>query len=253
MILPGNASTGATKSASPASMALLGMLSNLAEAGSCTKVTPPFSLMARRPSVPSEPIPDRMTPMLRSCWSSARERKKKSIGRRRPCGAMRSSRCRHPVEDGHVFVRRDHIDAVRLNRGAILDLKDLHGGGALEQFRHELLCVGSRCWTMTKAMPLVCRNVPQEQVQASSPPAEAPMPTMGTRGSAPRASSVGGERFSSHGAPSFFSHSRGWWRLRHGRTYLYHAKVTVIRRTIIIRISVLESNGRFDNLTKAPC
>ena len=96
MILPGSSSTGATTSASPASMALRGMPSNLAEAGSCTKTTPAFSLMARRPSVPSEPMPERITPMLRSCRSSARERKKKSIGRRRPRGATGSSRCSTP-------------------------------------------------------------------------------------------------------------------------------------------------------------
>lgn len=72
------------------------MPSNLAEAGACTKTTPAFSLMARRPSVPSEPIPDRMTPMLRVSQSSARERKKKSIGRRKPRGAAGSSRCSTP-------------------------------------------------------------------------------------------------------------------------------------------------------------
>jgi hypothetical protein len=67
MIFAGNSSTGATMSASPASMALRGMESNLADTGSCTSTTPAFSLMARRPSVPSEPMPERITPMLRSC------------------------------------------------------------------------------------------------------------------------------------------------------------------------------------------
>src|ERR1035438_9641174 len=42
------------------------------------------------------PIPERMTPMASSCWSSARERKKKSIGSRRPRGATGSSRCSLP-------------------------------------------------------------------------------------------------------------------------------------------------------------
>ncbi len=96
MILPGSSSAGATTSASPASMALRGMPSNLADSGAWTKTTPAFSLIARRPSVPSEPIPERMTPMLLSCQSSARERKKKSIGRRSPRGAAGSSRCSVP-------------------------------------------------------------------------------------------------------------------------------------------------------------
>jgi len=45
----------------------------------------------------------------------------------------------HSVQDGHVLVRRDHINAVRANPGAVLDLKHLHAGAALEQFGHEPL------------------------------------------------------------------------------------------------------------------
>ena len=41
------------------------------------------------------------------------------------------------------------------------------------------LCVGSRCWTMTKAMPLPSGTCLRNCSSASSPPAEAPMPTMG--------------------------------------------------------------------------
>jgi hypothetical protein len=46
---------------------------------------------------------------------------------------------KNSVENGHVLIRRDHIDAGGLKRGAILDLKYLHGGGALEQFHHRAL------------------------------------------------------------------------------------------------------------------
>ncbi len=41
------------------------------------------------------------------------------------------------------------------------------------------LRVGSRCWTMTKAMPLPVGTCDRKCSKASSPPAEAPMPTMG--------------------------------------------------------------------------
>ena len=40
------------------------------------------------------------------------------------------------------------------------------------------LRVGSRCWTMTKAMPLPFGTCAKKCSKASSPPAEAPMPTM---------------------------------------------------------------------------
>ena len=65
-----------------------------AEESAWTKVAPAFSLMARSPSVPSEPIPERTTPMLCSCWSSASERKNRSIGNTR--GDVCGSRCRTP-------------------------------------------------------------------------------------------------------------------------------------------------------------
>ena len=42
------------------SIALRGMLSNFAVAGSCTITIPFFSLIARIPRLPSEPMPERM-------------------------------------------------------------------------------------------------------------------------------------------------------------------------------------------------
>ena len=109
------------------------------------------------------------------------------------------------MEDGHILVRRDHIDVVGLNMGAILDLKDLHGGGALEQFHHEPLWVGSRCWTTTKAKPLSAGTCRKNRSSASSPPAEAPIPTMGTRGTAPGTSVGRGRLVCARGSPPFFA------------------------------------------------
>ncbi len=60
----------------PASLA--GMLYLYVAQGSA----PPLSLMAFRPSVPSEPSPDKRTPIALACWSAARERKKLSMGLR---------------------------------------------------------------------------------------------------------------------------------------------------------------------------
>src|SRR6185369_12640196 len=41
------------------------------------------------------------------------------------------------------------------------------------------LRVGSKCWTMTKAMPLSLGTRDRKCSNASNPPADAPMPTMG--------------------------------------------------------------------------
>ena len=52
-------------------MAERGIPSYLAVSGTWTKVTPPTALIARRPRVPSEPVPERITPTARSSYSSA--------------------------------------------------------------------------------------------------------------------------------------------------------------------------------------
>lgn len=58
------------------------MLSNRADSGGWAIVIPPCSLMARMPSAPSLPEPERMTPTARSPSSSASEAKKPSMGTR---------------------------------------------------------------------------------------------------------------------------------------------------------------------------
>jgi hypothetical protein len=60
------------KSAAPAAIALAGMAGHAAVFGSCAKVTPASALIAFRPSVPSEPLPERITPMAAVFCSRAR-------------------------------------------------------------------------------------------------------------------------------------------------------------------------------------
>ena len=49
----------------------------------------------------------------RSRWSAASERKKQSMGRRRPRGASGSMRCRRAADQGDVLVGRHDVDAAR--------------------------------------------------------------------------------------------------------------------------------------------
>ncbi len=60
-------------SAKPAAMALFGMPLNLAVEGSCTNTNPPVAFTALAPLVPSVPVPDRITQILSSFFSSASE------------------------------------------------------------------------------------------------------------------------------------------------------------------------------------
>ena len=61
-------------------MALPGISEYRADFSFWAKVIPPLALIACSPSVPSEPIPERMTPMARLCLSSASEHRNPSIG-----------------------------------------------------------------------------------------------------------------------------------------------------------------------------
>jgi hypothetical protein len=69
-------SGGSTKSTQPAPMALRGMLSYFDEPSSCANVRPPASLIAFSPFVPSEPAPERITPMALAPWSAASDWRK---------------------------------------------------------------------------------------------------------------------------------------------------------------------------------
>ena len=62
------------------------------------------------------------------------------------------------------------------------------------------LCVGSRCWTTTKANPDAAGTCRKKSSSASRPPAEAPMPTTGKREG--RFSAEGGGAFAG-GAAAF--------------------------------------------------
>ena len=84
------------KSTSPVPTAETGMPSYRAVSGSCTTQRPPCSLIARRPLVPSAPVPERMTLAAFSAWSSAKLSRKSSIGRRSPRGCSNSLNSSRP-------------------------------------------------------------------------------------------------------------------------------------------------------------
>ena len=79
--------------------------------------------------------------MARSCWSWARERKKKSMGRRWPRGADGFQQLERAVQKGHVAVGRDDVGAVGLHHHPVLDLEDLHAGVAPDEVGEDALVV----------------------------------------------------------------------------------------------------------------
>ena len=77
--------TGSTKSA-PLAIALRGIEPYSASSGSCTRMSPPVSRMARTPTDPSEPPPLSTIAKPSPCWAAS-DRKNRSIGARCPRGS----------------------------------------------------------------------------------------------------------------------------------------------------------------------
>ena len=65
----------------PDATAFLGMSAKRAVAPLCAKVIPPSALISFTPLVPSDPVPDRITPIALLLLASASEDRKWSIGR----------------------------------------------------------------------------------------------------------------------------------------------------------------------------
>ncbi len=115
-----------TMSTAPDKIALRGMPSYCAEAGSWANVQPPSALIACTPIVPSEAIPDRTTPIACSFRSSASDRKNRSIGRWRPLASVRGESFRTPFKQAHIVIGRNDVDVIRLQRHSVPHLGHRH-------------------------------------------------------------------------------------------------------------------------------
>ena len=123
----------------PVPIALRGIPSYFAEAGSCTIAMPSCSLMALRPSVPSLPIPERMMPIGLFLLVRGQVPEEEIDRRPQPPRRGRFEHLELAVQDGQVGVRRNHVDAVRLDLHPVLHLDDLHLGVPSKEFRHHAL------------------------------------------------------------------------------------------------------------------
>ena len=167
-----------TKSTAPAVIALIGIDGQAALLGFWAKVTPPAALMAFSPRVPSEPVPESSTPIEAGPCCSASAVKKSSIG------------CRRRASDPGVSLSTPWPSVIRLlggitytQLGSTLIASPASTTGIAVAFdkiaARALSCVGSKCWIRTKAMPGLAGRVLRSDVNAASPPAEAPIDTIG--------------------------------------------------------------------------
>ena len=156
-----------------------GMPSYLA-VSSCARVMPPAPLTASMPSAPSELVPERIT-ADGAFAAILRQRAEETVHRHidtRPGRALGETQ--NAARDLQVGVRRDHIDVVRDH--ASPSPRRLTGMGVdfANKSTSMLSCLGSRCCTSTKPIPVSAGRLRRTAVNASSPPADAPIPTTGT-------------------------------------------------------------------------
>ena len=159
-------SAGRTKVARPLWIALAGMPSYFAVAGSCTKETPPAPSTARRPSVPSVPLPERMTAIAFSPVSSARDRRNVSIGILCPRRLARTAELERTVEDGHFPVRRDDIDMIGLNCHLVVGLDDRDVCDPLEDLRKHARMARVEVGHQDKRHAAIGRNFLKEEFES---------------------------------------------------------------------------------------
>ncbi len=74
----------------------------------------------------------------------------------------RLEQMQYSVQNGHVLVGGNNINAVWLDPHSIFDLKNLHRGGALKQFVHHTLVGRIQMLDDDKSDAAVCGNMPQE-------------------------------------------------------------------------------------------
>jgi hypothetical protein len=70
-----------------------------------------------------------------------------------------------PMQDGHVLIGRDHINAIRLDQGTILDLDHFHARVALEELGHDAFARRVQMLDDDKGHATVPWHVTQEMLQ----------------------------------------------------------------------------------------
>src|SRR5262245_12323342 len=151
-----------------------------ADAASWANVIPPSALIASIPSAPSEAVPDSTTPIARFFWEAASERNRKSIGWWRAIGSSRGDSRSTPLRTSMFTF--GGMTYTLLGWIRIRSVTSATGSGVARAriSVSRLSCLGSRCCTTRKAIPPPAGKDLSRRSSASRPPAEAPIPTIGS-------------------------------------------------------------------------
>ena len=176
-IASGIFAAGSTRSTAPVRIALRGMPSNPASSGSCAITSPPFSLIAFSPELPSAPVPERTTQMARE-EKFLRQRMQQEIERQ--ARAVTLLRLRKPQGAGldrEIGARRNDIEMFALDRHAVGRLTDFHRRMAGKQLHQHAFMGRIEVLDQNGGEAGAGGSASSTILQASSPPAEAPIAT----------------------------------------------------------------------------
>ncbi len=150
--------------------------------GACTNAAPAFSLIARSPSVPSEPIPERITPMLRLLLVLGERAKEEIDGKVQAPRRRLRHEVQRAVQQRHVLAGRDDVDVIGLDRQADPWPAGPASSSPAAAARRASPCAWGR-GAGRRRRPCRCSGGRRLRncSSASSPPAEAPIPTTGNR------------------------------------------------------------------------
>jgi hypothetical protein len=100
---------------------------------------------------------------------------------RRPLapGSSGAAKLEPSTADRQDGAGRQHIDVFRLDPFAVPSLENRHPRSTAQDLGKHALAVPRQVRDNDERQPVVGRNRPEELLRASTPPAEAPMPTIG--------------------------------------------------------------------------
>ena len=176
----GISATGSTMSTMPVAMAARGMPSYSASSGICASVTPPVSFTRVRPTAPSLPVPDSTTQMARSRCTS-RQRAEEQVDRRvrRPWRARGALAAQvavvHRQVERRAGSRRRGWPRSAPARAPAAPACACCAAGSRPRCSRAWATGAGRRRTPCRCAGICAKNC----CSASSPPAEAPIPTTG--------------------------------------------------------------------------
>ena len=168
-----------TISARPDAIAASGMPEFRAELVVCTNAIPPSALMAANPRAPVRIVAGQDHCDGVGVLCSGETLKEEVDGHPSSGTTGARSETEGPLLESHCHIRRNNIDVIGSNQESVLCLEDGHLCGSSQQFREQAALFRSQVLYDYERHSRRWGTFERSAVNASRPPADAPIPTIG--------------------------------------------------------------------------